>query len=67
MTFPLCMHSGFPVEKVEQMISMSLSDVTMIVHAIGGGKCIRGAGLSFEAAAVIWVSGTEQLGLSLSH
>ena len=65
MVFPLHMHSGFPMEKVEQMIMMSLSDVTMIAHAIGGGKYIRRASSSFGAA--IWVSGTEQLGLLLSH
>ena len=27
MAFPLCMNSGFPIEKVEQMIVMSLDDV----------------------------------------
>ena len=59
------MCSGFPMEKVEQTIMMSLSDVTVIAHAIGGGKYIRKASLSF--GAVIWVSGTEQLGLLLSH
>ena len=64
MAFPLCM-CGFPVEKVEQMIVMSLSDVTVIAHAIGGGKYIRKASSSF--GAVIWVSGTEWLGLLLSH
>ena len=49
------MHSGFPMEKVEQMTVMSLSDVTVIACAIGG-KYIRKANLSF--GAVIWVSGT---------
>ena len=34
---PLCMHSGFPSEKVEQMIVMSFYDVTMISHAIREG------------------------------
>ena len=65
MAFPLHKHSGFPMEKVEQMIMMSLGDVTMITHAIGGGKYLRRASSSF--GAVIWVSGTEQLGLLLSH
>ena len=65
MAFPLSMQSGFPVEKVEQIIVMSLGDITMIAHAIGGGKYIRRASLSF--GTMVWVSGTEQLGLLLSH
>ena len=65
MAFPLYMHSGFPTEKVEQMIMMSLSGITVIGHAIGGGKYIRKASSSFWA--VVWVSGTEWLGLLLSH
>ena len=65
MVFPLCMHSGFPMEKVEQMIMMSSNDVTLISHAIGGGKYIRKA--SSSLGAVIWVSGTEWLGPLLSH
>ena len=65
MAFPLHMHSGFPMEKVEQMISMSLDDVTMIAHATWGGKYIRRAHSGF--GAVVWVSGTEQLDLLLSH
>ena len=64
MVFPLHINSGFPIEKVEQMILMSLDDVTVIAHAIWGGKCIRRSSLSF--GAVIWVSGTEWLGLLLS-
>ena len=40
-------------EKVEEMIMMSLSDVTVIAHATGGGKYIRKASLSFRV--VIWV------------
>ena len=59
------MCSGFPMEKVEQMIMMSLSDITVITHTTGGGKYIRKATSSF--GAVIWVSGTERLGLLLSH
>ena len=51
--------------KVEKTIVMSLSDVTVITHATGGGKYIRKANLSFKA--VIWVSCTEWLGLLLSH
>ena len=61
MAFPLHMHSGFPVEKVEQMIMMSLDDITVIARAIWGGKYIRRVSSSF--GAVVWVSGTEQLGL----
>ena len=60
MAFPLCMCSGFPTEKVEQMIVMSFYDVTMISPAIGGGKYIRRANMS--PRDVVWVSGTEQLG-----
>ena len=37
----------------------------MIAHAIEGGKYIWRAHLGF--GAVIWVSGTEQFGLLLSH
>ena len=37
----------------------------MISHVIGGGKYIKKASLSL--GAVIWVSGTEQLGPLLSH
>ena len=48
MASPLCMCSGFPMEKVEQTIMMSLDDVTVIAHAIGGGKCIRRASSSFR-------------------
>ena len=47
------------------MIVMSLDDITMITHAIWGGNYIRRAHLGFRA--VIWVSGTEWLGLLLSH
>ena len=59
------MCSGLTKEKVKQMIVTSLDDVTMIAHAIWGGKYIRRAHLGFEA--VVWVSGTERLGLLLSH
>ena len=66
MVFPLQMHSGFPTEKVEQMIMTSFYNVTMISHAIGGGQYIRKASMSLRA--VIWVSGTEWLGQLLrSH
>ena len=37
----------------------------MISHAIWGGKYIRKVDLSI--GAVVWVSGTEQLGPLLSH
>ena len=51
MAFPLCMHSGFPMENVEWTIVMLFYDVTMIPHAIEGGKYIKrqaqALGLSF--------------------
>ena len=65
MAFPLHMHSGLPVEKVGQTIVMSLDDITMITRAIWGGKYKRRACSGF--GAVVWVSGTERLGLLLSH
>ena len=43
MAFPLHMCSGFPPERVEQTIMMSLDDVTMTACAIEGGKYIRRA------------------------
>ena len=48
MAFPLCMHSGLAMEKVEQMIVMLLDDVTMIAHAIWGGKYIRKSSLQLQ-------------------
>ena len=66
MAFPLHMCSGFPMEKVEQMIVTLFYDVIMISHAVGGGKYIRKVSMSL--GAVIWVSGTEWLGqLPRSH
>ena len=44
--------SGFPIERVEQMTVTSLDDITMIAHAIEGGKYIRRAHLGF--GAVVW-------------
>ena len=41
MAFPLHMCSGFPMEKVEQMIVMSLDDVTVIAHAILGREVYK--------------------------
>ena len=64
MAFPLHMCSGFTMERVEQTNMTSLDDVTMISHAIWGGKYIKRAHSDFRA--VIWVSGTVCLGLS-SH
>ena len=49
MAFPLHMHSGVPKEKVEQMTMISLDDVTMIAHAIWGGKYIMRAHSGFRA------------------
>ena len=63
MAFPLHMHSGFPMEKVEQMIVMSQNDVTVIAHTTGG-KYIRKVSSSLEV--FVWVSGTEWLGPLLS-
>ena len=55
MVSPLHMCSGFPTEKVEQMIMMSLDDVTVITHATGGGKHIRTARSSFRGWCLgIW-------------
>ena len=51
--------------KVEQTIVMSPNDVTMITRAIWGGKYISRVCLGF--GSVVWVSGTECLGLLLSH
>ena len=65
MAFPLHMCSGLPMEKVEQTIMTSLDDVTMIAHAIWGGKYIRRAHSGFGAG--IWVFGTEWLGLLLGY
>ena len=55
----------FSHRNVEQMIVMSSNDITVISHAIGGGKYIRKASSSLRA--VVWVSGTEWLGPLLSH
>ena len=65
MAFLPHMCSGFPTEKVEQMIVTSQNDVTVICCAIEGGMYIRKASLSL--GAVIWVSGTEWLSPLLSH
>ena len=35
------MHSGFPTEKVEQMIVTSFYDITRISHAIGEGTICK--------------------------
>ena len=52
----MCMCSGFPARRSEQMIMTSLCDVTRISHAIEGGNYKRRARLSLEAAiTIIWV------------
>ena len=62
------MHSGFPAGRSEQMIMMSLCDVTRISCAIEGGKYKRKAQLSLGAVvAVIGCSSTKHLGLLASH
>ena len=40
---PLHMHSGFPTKRLEQMIVMSLYDVTRVSHATVGGNYKRRA------------------------
>ena len=65
MAFPLHMHNGFPTKRIEQMILTLWNDFTVIFHALWGGKYIRTAHTNL--GAVVWVSGTEQLGLSISH
>ena len=41
MVFPLCMCSGFPTEKIEQTIVMSLDDITVITHAVWGREVYK--------------------------
>ena len=59
------MHSGFPAERLEQMIMMSFHDITRISHAIEGENYKRRAnqtlGLSSES------SDTKCLDLFASH
>ena len=43
MAVLLYMHSGFPTKIMEQMIMMSLYDVTRFSHATEGGNYKRGA------------------------
>ena len=38
LAVPMCMCSGFPAGRSEQMIVMSFHDITRISHAIGGGN-----------------------------
>ena len=49
MAVPLCMHSGFPTERLEQMIMTSLYDVMRVSHATVGGNYKRRAQLSLGA------------------
>ena len=65
MASPLCMHSGFLTGRSDQTIVMSWNDVTVIPHAILGGMYKRRAHTILRT--LIWVSGTEQLGLLISH
>ena len=51
MAVPLHMHSGFPVERLEQAIITSLYDVKRVSRAIVGGNYKRRALPSLEAAA----------------
>ena len=41
MAVPLHMHSDFPAKLMEQMIVMSLYDITGFSHVIEGGKYKR--------------------------
>ena len=60
------MHSGFPTEKVEQLIVMSFYDVHKDLSYYWGGNYIRK--VSTSLGAVVWVFGTEWLGQLLgSH
>ena len=54
------MHSAFPTEMGEQMILMSFGDVIIALLVYLGIGYKRKACKSLRA--VIWVSGTEQLG-----
>ena len=36
MAVPMCMHNGFSTRRMEQMIMMSLCDITRISHAEKG-------------------------------
>ena len=63
----LCMHSGFPTLRLEQIV-MPLYDVTRISHATVGGNYKRRAQPSLGAAVtVVWVFQHKCLGLSTSH
>ena len=56
MAVLLHMCSGFPTERLEQMIVMSLYYVMRVSHATVGGNYKRRAWLSLGAAiTVIWV------------
>ena len=56
MVIPMCMCSGFPIRRLEQMIMMSLYDVMRICHAVKGGNYKRRAWLNLRAVVtVIWV------------
>ena len=50
MAVLLCMCNGFPTEILEQMIVMSLYDVTRVSHATVGGNYKRRAQPSLKAA-----------------
>ena len=64
----LHMHSGFPTLRLEQMIMMSLYDVTRISCATVGGNYKRRAPLSLGAAVtVVWVFQHMRLGPLTSH
>ena len=64
MAVLLHMHSGFPTEISEQLIVMSLYDVTRVSCATVGGNYKRRAQPSLGAAVtVIWVFQHKHLGL----
>ena len=64
MVVLLCMCSGFPTKRLEQMIVTSLYDVTRVSHATVGGNYKRRVWMSlWTAVTVIWVFQYKCLGL----
>ena len=60
----LCMCSGFPTKRLEQMIVTSLYDVMRVSHATVGGNYKRRAQPSLGAAiTAVWVFQHKCLGL----
>ena len=53
LAVPMCMHSGFPTGRSEQVIRTLFHDIMRIYHAIEGGNYKRRAPPNLRA--VIWV------------